>query len=161
MVNAIGSVFRSKWEQSRIAPTIRILSAAARSEKMSRIYERLSLLSEGLQHSRSSHKLTCRSCLSPRLHVLTAIAEWTARLIWGLRSLPNAVFAAIAWGIIALGLWQVIAAGRETVRRSAMMHEIPCADCQFFTNDHRLKCPVHPHEALTPEAVGCRDFEMT
>lgn len=95
--------------------------------------------------------------------VLTAIAEFIARgaahFIWLLRSLPNALFAAIAWTIIALGLWQVIAAGRETVRRSMAMHEIPCAGCQFFTNDHRLKCPVHPHEALTLDAVGCRDFE--
>ena len=87
------------------------------------------------------------------------IAHGAAHLIWLLRSLPNMFFAVIAWSIMALGLWQVIAAGRETVRRSAAMHEIPCADCQFFTNDHRLKCPVHPHEALTPDAVGCRDFE--
>ena len=91
--------------------------------------------------------------------MLTAIAEGTARLIWLLRSLPSEVFAAIAWGSIALGLWHVIAAGRATLRRSVAMHEIPCANCQFFTNDHRLKCPVHPHAALTPDAVGCRDFE--
>ncbi len=95
--------------------------------------------------------------------MLTAIAELMARgaalLIGLLRALPNVFFAVIAWTVVALGLWQVIAAGRETVRRSAAMHEIPCSDCQFFTNDHRLKCPVHPHEALTPDAVGCRDFE--
>ena len=94
---------------------------------------------------------------------MTTMAEFIARgaahLIGLMRSLPNVVFAAIAWTVIALGLWQVIAAGRETVRRSAAMHEIPCANCQFFTNDHRLKCPVHPQEALTPEAVGCRDYE--
>lgn len=97
------------------------------------------------------------------MRVLTAMAELiaqgAAQLILLLRSLPNAMFAAIAWSVVALGLWQVIAAGRETVRRSQAMHEIPCADCQFFTNDHRLKCPVHPHAALTAEAIGCRDFE--
>lgn len=87
------------------------------------------------------------------------IARGAAHFILLLRALPNVVFAAIAWVIVALGLWQVIAAGRQTLRSSVAMHEIPCADCQFFTNNHRLKCPVHPHEALTPDAVGCRDFE--
>ena len=94
------------------------------------------------------------------LTAITAfIAHGVAHLILLLRSVPSVVLAAIAWLVVTLGLWQVLAAGRETVQRSAAMHEIPCADCQFFTNDHRLKCPVHPHEALTPEAVGCRDFE--
>ncbi len=87
------------------------------------------------------------------------MARGAAHFILLLRALPNVFFAVFAWTIVALGLWQVIAAGRETVRRSAAMHEIPCAGCQFFTNDHRLKCPVHPYEALTPDAVGCRDFE--
>lgn len=91
--------------------------------------------------------------------MLTAVAELAARLIWLLRSIPHFMLAAIAWSLFLLGLWQVISATRETVQRSQAMHQIPCADCQFFTNDHRLKCPVHPHEALTPEAVNCRDFE--
>ena len=96
--------------------------------------------------------------------MLTAIAEFfaqgVAHLILLLRSLPSALLAAIAWLTLGLGLWQLLSAGRETLKRSQAMHEIPCAGCQFFTNDHRLKCPVHPNEALTLEAVGCRDFEM-
>jgi RNA polymerase subunit RPABC4/transcription elongation factor Spt4 len=39
-----------------------------------------------------------------------------------------------------------------------VMHQIPCADCQFFTHNMRLKCPVHPTEALSEQAIGCTDF---
>jgi RNA polymerase subunit RPABC4/transcription elongation factor Spt4 len=39
------------------------------------------------------------------------------------------------------------------------MHQIPCANCQFFTRDYHLKCTVHPAQALTEEAIGCGDFE--
>ncbi|NJN29115.1 MAG: hypothetical protein HC824_00535 [Synechococcales cyanobacterium RM1_1_8] len=80
--------------------------------------------------------------------------------MWLLRTLPNAVFAGLAWGLVLLGIWQILAAGRDTVRRSQAMHQIPCAGCQFFTNDHRLKCPVHPQAAMTAEAVNCSDFEQ-
>jgi hypothetical protein len=73
--------------------------------------------------------------------------------------MPPIVLAGLAWAIALLGCWQVIVAGRETVERSQAMHRIPCANCQFFTNDYRLKCPVHPQQALTPDAVDCRDFE--
>jgi RNA polymerase subunit RPABC4/transcription elongation factor Spt4 len=38
------------------------------------------------------------------------------------------------------------------------MHQIPCTGCVFFTNDHRLKCPVRPKVAMTEEAIGCMDY---
>ena len=76
-----------------------------------------------------------------------------------LRLVPTQVLAVIAWSIPLLALWGLYATGRETVQRVQALHQIPCANCQFFTNDHRLKCPVHPHRALTEEAVGCQDFQ--
>lgn len=87
------------------------------------------------------------------------IAQGLARVVWLLRNLPQPLLAGVAWAIALLGIWQLVSAGRETVQRSRAMHRIPCAHCQFFTNDHRLKCPVHPQAALTPEAIDCRDFE--
>jgi hypothetical protein len=39
------------------------------------------------------------------------------------------------------------------------LHQIPCPDCMYFTGDYRLKCPVHPIEALSEEALNCKDFE--
>lgn len=93
------------------------------------------------------------------MNALNAFVELAAQLIGLLRSIPHLLLAAIAWTLLLLGAWQMISATRETVQRSRAMHQIPCAGCRFFTNDHRLKCPVHPHEALTPEAVNCLDFE--
>jgi RNA polymerase subunit RPABC4/transcription elongation factor Spt4 len=40
------------------------------------------------------------------------------------------------------------------------MHQIPCARCRYFTNDHRLKCPVHPQIANTEGAINCRDYHL-
>ncbi|WP_337906916.1 hypothetical protein [Iningainema tapete] len=45
--------------------------------------------------------------------------------------------------------------GIATVKR---LHQIKCADCQFFTGDYHLKCTVHPSFALTEEAINCSDF---
>jgi hypothetical protein len=40
------------------------------------------------------------------------------------------------------------------------MHQIPCAKCQFFTNDHRLKCTVNPIIANTERAICCSDYSQ-
>jgi hypothetical protein len=46
--------------------------------------------------------------------------------------------------------------GTSQVKR---LHQIPCHNCDFFTNDHRLKCTVNPIIACTEDAICCRDFE--
>ena len=47
----------------------------------------------------------------------------------------------------------------QGVAKLKRLHQIPCSNCAFFTGDYRLKCPVHPHEALSEEAIGCFDYE--
>lgn len=53
----------------------------------------------------------------------------------------------------------------QTVRQGwqhlQQLHQIPCSRCAYFTGDYRLKCTVYPSQALTEEAIGCRDFEAT
>lgn len=66
----------------------------------------------------------------------------------------------LAWAIIGLGLWNLWAAVRETVWRARRMHQIPCAQCRYFSGDYLLKCPVHPREALSEAAIGCSDFDL-
>lgn len=39
------------------------------------------------------------------------------------------------------------------------LHQVPCSKCAYFTGDYRLKCPLNPANALTEEAIGCRDFQ--
>jgi hypothetical protein len=64
-----------------------------------------------------------------------------------------------AWGIVGLVGWSLWSATRDSIKAAQRMHQIPCANCQFFTNTHYLKCPVHPSSAGTEEAVNCMDFE--
>ncbi|WP_215618520.1 hypothetical protein [Leptothoe kymatousa] len=66
----------------------------------------------------------------------------------------------LAWSVVILGLWQMVAATRDGVQRAQTMHRIPCADCSFFTNQSVLKCPLHPTSAMSEDAIDCTDFEI-
>lgn len=64
----------------------------------------------------------------------------------------------LAWTLLILlgsTMWMSI---RDTLAKSQTMHQIPCATCQYFTNDHRLKCSVHPTIANTENAIDCSDY---
>jgi hypothetical protein len=67
----------------------------------------------------------------------------------------------LAWTLVGLIAWSLMMAARDGVARATEMHKIPCAECRYFTNDHRLKCPLHPKIALTEAAIDCADFEHT
>ncbi|MBD2774687.1 hypothetical protein [Iningainema tapete] len=58
--------------------------------------------------------------------------------------------------IVARSLWTTT---RDTVKKAQEMHQIPCTNCQFFTNDYRLKCTVRPCVANTEEAINCLDYQ--
>jgi hypothetical protein len=66
-----------------------------------------------------------------------------------------------AWGLIVLVGWNLVAATRDSVQRAKVMHQIPCADCRYFTNNHLLKCPLHPKIALSEDAINCGDYESS
>lgn len=36
--------------------------------------------------------------------------------------------------------------------------QIPCSNCRFFSNNHYLKCAVHPSTVLTEQALNCSDY---
>lgn len=65
----------------------------------------------------------------------------------------------VAWGFVILMVVNIWAFVRDSVARAKQMHQIPCANCQFFTGDYHLKCTVHPSRALSEAAIGCQDFE--
>ncbi|WP_035994199.1 hypothetical protein [Leptolyngbya sp. KIOST-1] len=67
----------------------------------------------------------------------------------------------LAWVLVGTTAWNMVAAVRDSVARATVMHKIPCAECRYFTNDHRLKCPLHPKIALSEAAIDCADFEST
>ncbi|HAC66269.1 MAG TPA: hypothetical protein DCF68_22725 [Cyanothece sp. UBA12306] len=63
-----------------------------------------------------------------------------------------------AWGFILILGWSLWNALVDTTNRAKTMHQIPCSNCQFFTNDYRLKCPVNPLSANTEQAIDCPDY---
>lgn len=64
----------------------------------------------------------------------------------------------LAWGLIFLIASSLTSAITATVKQAQEMHQIPCANCVFFTGDYRLKCPVRPKIALSEEAINCPDY---
>lgn len=64
-----------------------------------------------------------------------------------------------AWVFMAAIAWTLGRAMGDTLAQAKQMHQIPCAHCQFFTNDHRLKCTVHPHYANSERAIDCLDYK--
>ena len=63
----------------------------------------------------------------------------------------------MAWGVIFLVGWQLWVTLRDGLAIVDRLHQIPCSNCQFFTNDTHLKCTVHPTIALSEGAIGCQD----
>ncbi|MEA5514307.1 hypothetical protein [Nodularia sp. UHCC 0506] len=64
-----------------------------------------------------------------------------------------------SWLILILSsfsVWLTLKKGTNHLKR---LHQIPCHNCEFFTNDYRLKCTVNPIKACSEEAIGCIDFE--
>ncbi len=64
-----------------------------------------------------------------------------------------------AWTVMMIVGWSLWTAARDSVATAKQMHQIPCAGCQFFTNNYRLKCTVHPSIANTEAAIDCSDFQ--
>lgn len=70
---------------------------------------------------------------------------------------PICFFA--AWGLVFLVIWSLWTAARDGVSTAKQMHQIPCAGCQYFTANYRLKCTVHPSIANTENAIDCMDYQ--
>ena len=64
----------------------------------------------------------------------------------------------VAWTVFFLLVWNFWTIVRETVDTTQRLHQILCSNCQFFTKNYYLKCPVHPSEALTEDAIHCPDY---
>lgn len=67
----------------------------------------------------------------------------------------------VAWLLVVVLIGNMWAAVRDVVSSARQMHEVPCANCQFFTNTHYLKCPIHPKAASSLDAIDCPDYQPT
>ena len=42
--------------------------------------------------------------------------------------------------------------------KKKIIKKVPCKKCQFFANNHYLKCAVKPDTVLTEEAIDCSEY---
>ena len=91
--------------------------------------------------------------------ILQHSLELLARLVIGIKPYLPAICFVLAWLITFITLWSVARAFYDSFQSARRMHQIPCARCRFATGDLHLKCPVHPREAFSEQAIGCADYE--
>ena len=48
---------------------------------------------------------------------------------------------------------------RDKIVKYQLWKNTPCPNCIYFVDRRELKCAVNPCQALTKNAVDCRDFE--
>jgi hypothetical protein len=80
-------------------------------------------------------------------------------LIHGIQPLLVPICFVVAWTVIILVVLSLWSAARDSVTTAKQMHQIPCAGCQYFTDNYRLKCTVRPSIANTEEAINCSDYQ--
>lgn len=68
-------------------------------------------------------------------------------------------FVCLWVSMLSIFIWSALQALKHGTTHLKRLHEIPCSKCDFFTNDYRLKCTVHPVKACTESAINCFDFE--
>ena len=42
--------------------------------------------------------------------------------------------------------------------KSKILQKVPCKKCQFFANNHYLKCAVKPDSVLTEASIDCSEY---
>ena len=42
--------------------------------------------------------------------------------------------------------------------KSKILQKVPCKKCQFFANNHYLKCAVKPDNVMTEKAIDCSEY---
>jgi hypothetical protein len=70
------------------------------------------------------------------------------------------ILSFIAWGLVSYFVYSLGNTSVEGWKQLRRMHQVPCSRCLYFTGDYNLKCSVRPCDALTEQAIGCRDFEI-
>ncbi|MBE9075829.1 hypothetical protein IQ241_00690 [Romeria aff. gracilis LEGE 07310] len=70
------------------------------------------------------------------------------------------LFPFVIWGVLVGFVLSLLFAIEEGYQRLRRLHQIPCYRCRYYTRSPHLKCPVHPTEALSEDAIHCRDYEI-
>ena len=69
------------------------------------------------------------------------------------------VYTILIWSILLFLVGSSCSAVNKGIKIVKRLHQIPCSNCKFFTENYQLKCPVNPTMALTEDAINCLDYE--
>lgn len=95
----------------------------------------------------------------PNFTLLTSLATFQNFLIQSLsNSIDQNLYFLVTWALIIFFVWKIWSAAKGGIATIKRLHQIPCTNYQFFTGNYYLKCPVHPNNALTEEAINCSDY---
>ncbi|MBE9232889.1 hypothetical protein IQ231_14670 [Cuspidothrix issatschenkoi LEGE 03284] len=65
----------------------------------------------------------------------------------------------LVWVIFLLVFHKIRTYGDDKVYlKSDSLTKVPCKKCQFYANNHYLKCAVKPDSVLTEKAVDCSEY---
>jgi len=108
--------------------------------------------------------LLATNLVAPRPEALLSHSQLLAKLPFGTKlnrllfSIPICfILVKAIVGLTILSIWK-ISRDKKQVLTSNRFQQVPCKTCRFFTNNHYLKCAVHPAVALTKQALNCSDF---
>jgi hypothetical protein len=68
------------------------------------------------------------------------------------------IFNLIIMSTIGILIYACIPKRKQPSSRLKIASKIACSHCQFFYNNHFLKCALHPVTVMTEEAVDCKDY---
>ena len=80
-------------------------------------------------------------------------------LVEAIEPLENLLRLLCACLVLTVCGWSLLSLLLDAVARAKQMHQIPCTQCRFFTNNYSLKCTVNPCIANTEEAIDCSDYQ--
>ncbi|MFM6182245.1 MAG: hypothetical protein ACKPA8_12210 [Dolichospermum sp.] len=63
------------------------------------------------------------------------------------------------WAIFLLIFHKIRSHSDENIYlKNKILQKVPCRKCQFFANNHYLKCAVKPDTVLTEKAMNCSEY---
>jgi hypothetical protein len=66
----------------------------------------------------------------------------------------------LTWIIIITTIWTFASTLKAGIIHLKKLHQVPCYQCQYFTNSYYLKCTVNPQIACSELAIDCLDYRV-
>ncbi|WP_310421778.1 hypothetical protein [Chamaesiphon sp. VAR_48_metabat_135_sub] len=81
----------------------------------------------------------------------------------GIRTLPDSdtafvIISFVVFWTIAAFIYACIPKQKQHFSSFKLPPKTLCRRCRYFSDNHYLKCALHPATALTEKAVDCRDY---